>query len=85
MPDYNLYGLDNRTFQHMIQSLAVQELGPGVIVYGDGKDGARDATYRGKVNYPSEACPWDGYLIIQVKYRQKQFDGVRSQNGVTLH
>ncbi len=58
----------------MIQSISLQELGPGVVVYGDGKDGARDATFRGKVNYPNKSSQWDGYIIIQVKYRQKQFD-----------
>ena len=77
MSDYNLYGLDPRTFQHMIQSLTVQVLGPGVIVYGDGRDGGRDATFKGKVKYPSEAEQWDGYLIVQVKYRQTPFDDPR--------
>jgi len=58
----------------MIQSLAIKTLAPGVIVYGDGKDGARDATFNGKISYPSERDSWDGYLIIQAKYRQKSFD-----------
>jgi hypothetical protein len=74
MSDYNLYGLNSRTFQQMIQALAVQKLAPGIVVYGDGKDGARDASFQGKINYPSSVDQWDGYLIVQVKYRQKPFD-----------
>jgi hypothetical protein len=71
MPDYNLSGLDPRTFQHLVQALCVQELGPGVVVYGDGRDGARDATFTGRVNYPSPPHNWDGYLVIQAKFFQK--------------
>jgi hypothetical protein len=68
MGNYNLHGLDPRTFQQMVQALAIAEIGSGVIVYGDGPDGGRDASFRGKVNYPSEADPWDGYIDIQAKF-----------------
>lgn len=71
MPDYKLHGLDPRTFQQLIQALALKEVGPGAIVYGDGADGARDATFMGRMNYPNQAAPWDGYLIIQAKFKQK--------------
>jgi ABC-type oligopeptide transport system ATPase subunit len=71
MPDYKLHGLDPRTFQQLIQALAVKEIAPGVIVYGDGPDGARDAAFQGSMHYPSLAKPWDGHLIIQAKFRQK--------------
>jgi len=76
MPNYNLYGLDPRTFQQMVQALAVQAFGAGVIVYGDGKDGGRDASFEGKVNYPSNAEAWNGYILIQAKYRQKPIDDI---------
>ena len=70
MPDYNLHGLDPRTFQQLVQALAIQELGAGVRVYGDGRDGGRDASFRGKVSYPSDADAWDGHIVIQAKFRQ---------------
>lgn len=89
MPDYNLNGLDVRTFQHLIQAIAIKEVGPGVIVYGDGRDGARDATFRGQTAYPSTSSPWNGYLIIQAKYRQKSTgdtknDGAWAHNQLTV-
>ena len=71
MPDYNLSGLDTRTFQQLVQAIAIKEVGPGVLVYGDGRDGARDAAFTGRTIYPSAAQPWDGHLIIQAKYRQR--------------
>jgi hypothetical protein len=71
MPDYNLHGLDPRTFQQLVQALAIREIASGVVVYGDGADGARDATFEGKMNYPSLTNPWDGYVVVQVKFQQK--------------
>ncbi len=55
----------------MIQSLALAELGNGVQVFGSGKDGGREATFRGPVSFPKGDGPlWDGYGIIQAKHRE---------------
>ncbi len=48
MGDYDLTGLNSRSFEHMIQALALKIVGPGVIVFGDGPDGGREATYQGR-------------------------------------
>jgi hypothetical protein len=29
------------------------------------------ATYRGRLEYPSEDEQWDGYLVVQAKFKQK--------------
>jgi hypothetical protein len=71
MPDYNLSNLSPRSFEQLIQSLALKILLPGVVIFGDGPDGAREATYRGRLQYPSETEPWDGYLVVQAKFKQK--------------
>ena len=42
-----------------------------MVIFGDGPDGAREATYRGRLKYPSETEPWDGYLVVQAKFKQK--------------
>ena len=68
MGDYNLAGLDTREFEHLVQSLAVCVLGSGVTPFGDGPDGGREATFSGKMPYPSHEENWNGYLIIQAKY-----------------
>lgn len=77
MPDYNLFGLDPRTFQQLCQSLVLSELGPGVVVFGDGPDGGRDAAFKGKVNYPSDVDQWNGSIIVQVKFRQQRIEDTR--------
>ncbi|WP_425396328.1 NACHT domain-containing protein [Aeoliella sp.] len=74
MPDYDLYGLETRTFQQLCQALAVAEMGPGVVVFGDGRDGNRDAAFAGKVPYPSDSDPWNGSIVIQAKFRKDRFD-----------
>lgn len=70
MPDYDFSHLETRSFQHLVQSLALRVIGPSVIVYGDGPDGGRDATVQGTASIP-EAGEWAGYTVIQVKFRQK--------------
>jgi hypothetical protein len=71
MPDYNLAGLSTRSFEQLIQTLATKFIGPGTIVFGDGPDGGREATHQGRMNYPSLAVPWEGYLVVQAKFRQR--------------
>jgi hypothetical protein len=69
--DHNLSGLSTREFEHVSQALAQEILGPGVSVFGDGKDGGREATFEGRVPYPSELAAWDGYGVVQAKFRQR--------------
>ncbi len=71
MADYNLCGLNPRDFQHLVQAIARKRIGAGVTAFGDGKDGARDLTFRGKMDYPSTAGAWDGYLVMGCKFNQR--------------
>ncbi len=41
------------------------------MVFGDGPDGGREATFERKVPYPSSVDGWDGYGVVQAKYRQR--------------
>jgi hypothetical protein len=59
------------SFQTFVQALALHVFGSGLQVYGAGPDGARDATFEGRANYPSTEQCWDGYTVIQVKYKDK--------------
>lgn len=77
MSDYDFSGLGSRSFQQLVQAIALKEVGAGVVVYGDGPDGGRDASFKGRMNYPSTTEPWDGYLVMQVKFRQKPADEPR--------
>lgn len=72
MPDYDLTGLSSRSFEQMTQALAINVVGPGVVVFGDGPDGGREATFDGKLSgFPSVGESWDGYGIIQAKFCQR--------------
>ncbi|WEH18508.1 hypothetical protein [Streptomyces sp. VNUA24] len=75
--DYDLSRLGSREFEHLSQALAKRVLGPGVSVFGDGKDGGREASFAGPVPYPHSGQEWDGYGVIQAKFKQRT-DGVSS-------
>jgi hypothetical protein len=72
--DYNFITLNTRDFEHLVQALTQKLLGNNSIVFGDGPDGARELTYRGISNFPNENETWDGYWIVQAKYKARKFD-----------
>jgi len=69
--DYDLTRLGDREFEHLSQALALQVLGPGVSVFGDGPDGGREAAFEGRMRFPDPDEPWDGYGIVQAKFKQR--------------
>ena len=69
--DHNLNGLTSRDFEHLSEAMAQAVLGPGVSAFGDGKDGGREATFEGRVPYSNELQPWEGYGVVQAKFRQR--------------
>lgn len=71
MPEYNLTGLSTRSFEQLIQAIALKVVSSGVIVYGDGPDGGREATFEGETSYPDPGNSWNGYIVIQAKFRQR--------------
>lgn len=72
MGDYDLSRMGWQQFEQMLQALAKAELGNGVRPFGAGRDGQRDATFNGAVNFPHGAGPqWNGYGVIQMKYKHK--------------
>jgi hypothetical protein len=71
LTDYKLDGLSPRSFEHLIQSLSLQVLGPMVTPFGDGPDGGREATFDGTTLYGPPDDPWNGYGAIQAKFLQR--------------
>ena len=59
-----------QSFERLVQALSVKLLGPGVVVFGAGPDGAREATFEGVVPYPSSEDRWSGYIVVQAKCRE---------------
>lgn len=67
----SLFGFDATSFEYFVQCLCVHAIGPDVVVFGRGRDGGREATFRGKVKPPGRDDIWDGHLIIQAKCKEK--------------
>ncbi|WP_295585078.1 hypothetical protein [uncultured Lamprocystis sp.] len=73
--DYDLSRLSPRSFEQLVQALAAAVIGPGIVVFGDGPDGGREATFEGRMPFPDRDTPWDGYLVVQAKFRQREIGG----------
>jgi hypothetical protein len=71
MPDYDLEKLHTRSFEQLIQAFCLVVLGNQSVIFGDGADGGREATFDGPINYPDSVNCWSGYGIVQAKFRQK--------------
>ena len=83
---YDLNKLNPTDFEDMIQSLSKRVLGHGTISFGEGTDGGREAEFSGSAQFPSTTESWDGYWVIQAKFRTisvpdeaKDFGWVESQ------
>jgi hypothetical protein len=71
--NYNFSRLNPHDFEHLVQSLTQRMLGYDSLVFGAGPDGARELTYSGKakMNFPNEIQRWEGYWVVQAKYKTK--------------
>src|ERR1700752_562695 len=78
--DYDLNGLNPRDFEHLVQALGIKAIAAGLTPFGDGPEGAREASYNGKMAYPSAADPWNGYLVVQAKFLKKP-TGIPAKDG----
>jgi hypothetical protein len=75
MVDYRLDALSPRSFEHLVQALALSAITSSLVPFGDGPDGGREATFDGQTQYGPEGDRWAGYGIIQVKFRQRPTSG----------
>jgi hypothetical protein len=60
-----------QAFERMVQALCVHVLGPGVIIFGAGADGGREATFEGELPFHSSVDRWKGYTVVQAKCRER--------------
>jgi len=70
--NYPLENLTDTEFEKLIALICERILGMGTIVFSEGKDGGKDAKFKGKANnFPSESEPWDGKIVIQAKHTSR--------------
>jgi hypothetical protein len=75
MPDLSFASFNARSFEQLAQALSAKVLGPGAMIFGDGPDGGREASYKGTVPYPNVTSPWSGHVVMQAKFRQREESG----------
>ncbi|MGZ4955112.1 MAG: NACHT domain-containing protein [Methylobacter sp.] len=76
----NFQGFSPDSFEQFIRALSLKVIGPGVTVFGNGPDGGREATFQGKINFPSPPSNvWDGYGVLQAKFKEKVEDTQKDQ------
>lgn len=85
---YNLDGLGAETFEDLVISLCLGVIGPGVTAFGAGPDGGREATFSGPINWSptvlKDQTSWDGYTVIQAKYRVEPSSSKPTANAAWL-
>lgn len=65
------HNLSDGQFEELVIELCVELLGHGAQGFVTGKDGGRDARFVGTAKLvPSEAEPWNGRIVIQVKHTE---------------
>jgi len=67
---HELNHLGERPFEDLCRALAARVLGVGIQSFGDGPDGGREATFEGPLDYVGADGPWNGYAVLQAKYRR---------------
>ncbi|VBA61508.1 NACHT domain-containing protein [Mycobacterium attenuatum] len=70
--DFALEELGPRAFEQLTVALAMSLVGKGIEVYGSGKDGGREATFDGRIQWSKSdgGTAWEGYTVIQAKQRE---------------
>lgn len=66
--DFSRLGPDG--FEQLVQALALASIGGRVRIFGDGRDGGREATFNGDCSVPGGG-DWTGYGVIQAKFKSR--------------
>ncbi|NIL58736.1 hypothetical protein HCB18_18780 [Salinispora arenicola] len=71
MGDYRLEQLSPREFEHVVQALAINNLGVSSIIWGDSPDGGREATFEGSFRDLKTGLTASGLVVVQAKFLQR--------------
>jgi hypothetical protein len=76
-------GFSPGSFEQLVRALAIKIIGPGVTAFGNGPDGGREATFRGRLHYPyPPTSVWDGYGVIQAKFKERDEGAAKDSRWV---
>ncbi len=80
----DLNKLGDEAFESLCKAILFEVIGNGVIpFYNKGKDGGREAKYKGIASaYPSDKGQWDGAWIFQVKYSDYLHDAKNARDYI---
>ena len=83
----DLNKLDDKKFEKLVKTSLLLVIWKGVTPFSAGKDGAREAIYSGKAEYPSRNEIWEGNWIFQVKFSDISLgiDKARDQIKYTIN
>jgi len=66
------FDLSEDQFEQIVVTIGQRLFGAGLIGFAKGRDGGRDAKFKGTAQqYPSNASPWSECTIIQAKHTNK--------------
>lgn len=88
MARYDLLRLGAHEFEQVVQALLKAEIGADVVIFGDGPDGGRDATYSGPGRLSVNGDIVTGEWVFQCKYHDFERLGAepaRKQVVAELH
>ncbi|KIR65248.1 NACHT domain-containing protein [Micromonospora haikouensis] len=81
MADYAWERLSPRQFEHIVQALTVRYFGATALIWGDGPDGGREATFEGLLRDPCTGEEKTGYLVVQAKFLQRPHPDTAAQQA----
>lgn len=78
---YSFDRFSPQSFEQFVQTIAASKMGLTTQIFGAGKDGAREATFTGRIAINSAEL-WDGYIVVQAKH--KETNGTSKENAAWL-
>ncbi|SPM33094.1 hypothetical protein AU072_18345, partial [Mycobacterium rhizamassiliense] len=74
--DFEYERISPEAFEQLAVALAEMAIGHGIEVYGPGRDGGREATYTGPIDWSAtgDGDKWNGYTVVQAKQCQTPSD-----------
>jgi hypothetical protein len=71
MVDVSFAAFTAKSFEQFAQALSEHVLGRGILIYGAGPDGGREAATTATLTYPTPVDGWRRYTVVQAKFLER--------------